>query len=207
MTLPKAIFNLPVKSHELIKLAYDSYLANSRSAHAKTKKRGEVRGGGIAFGPTGQENFHKTISRSAKLQAVREALSLANHAKKITTIPDFTAKTAKTAKTKAAYQALKLDSDHYYLLVVPEKTPEILRATNNIPNLKVVRPTYLTVFDIMNADQIIISEKSLPAIEAWLLGSNNHFSKSEFTSDLKNKLNKGPEGKNVFSLRSAGERT
>ena len=40
------IFNLEVTNHELVKLAYDAYLANSRSSHAKTLKRGEVRGGG-----------------------------------------------------------------------------------------------------------------------------------------------------------------
>ena len=32
----------------------------------------------------------------------------------------------------------------------------------------------------------------------------NHFVKSEFTSVLQNKLKKGPEGKNVFSLRTGG---
>lgn len=43
--LNPSIFNLEVTNHELIKLAYDAYLANSRSSHAKTLKRGEVRGG------------------------------------------------------------------------------------------------------------------------------------------------------------------
>ena len=46
ITLPKDIFNVEVKNHELLKLAYDAFLANSRLAHAKTKKRGEVSGGG-----------------------------------------------------------------------------------------------------------------------------------------------------------------
>ena len=45
-TLNKDIFGLKVENHELVKLAYDTYLANSRSSHAKTLKRGEVRGGG-----------------------------------------------------------------------------------------------------------------------------------------------------------------
>ena len=45
-TLPKEVFNVDVNNHELLKLAYDSFLANSRSAHANTKKRGEVSGGG-----------------------------------------------------------------------------------------------------------------------------------------------------------------
>ncbi len=53
-------------------------------------------------------------------------------------------------------------------MVVPEKTDNILRATRNIANLHVVRPTYLTVFDILNADKVVITEKSLPLIEEWL---------------------------------------
>ena len=46
LTLPKAIFEVNVTNHELLKLAYDSYLANTRGANATTKQRGEVRGGG-----------------------------------------------------------------------------------------------------------------------------------------------------------------
>ena len=42
--LNKDIFGLKVENHELIKTAYDAYLANSRSSHAKTLTRAEVRG-------------------------------------------------------------------------------------------------------------------------------------------------------------------
>ena len=45
-TLPKEIFNVEVTNHELLKVAYNAYSANARSAAAKTKTRGEVRGGG-----------------------------------------------------------------------------------------------------------------------------------------------------------------
>ena len=44
--LPKDIFAVEVPNHELLKLAYDSYLANARLANATTKQRGEVSGGG-----------------------------------------------------------------------------------------------------------------------------------------------------------------
>ena len=107
--LNKDIFGLSVDNHELVKLAYDAYLANSRSSHAKTLKRGEVRGGGkkpwkqkgtgrarfgstrnpiwrhggVAFGRTGNENFTKKLSRSSKLLAVRQALSMKNAEKAI----------------------------------------------------------------------------------------------------------------------------
>lgn len=189
--LNPSIFDLTVDNHELVKLAYDAYLANSRSSHAKTLKRGEVRGGGkkpwrqkgtgrarfgstrnpiwrhggVAFGRTGEENFSKKLSRSAKQQAVRQALSLANQAKIIAVLPEFK---VESAKTRDAVKALSIKPEFNYLVVVPEKTTEILRATNNIPNLKVVRPTYLNVFDILNSDQIIIIEQALPMIEDWL---------------------------------------
>ena len=194
--LNKDIFGLSVDNHELVKLAYDAYLANSRSSHAKTLKRGEVRGGGkkpwkqkgtgrarfgstrnpiwrhggVAFGRTGEENFTKKISKSAKLQAVRQALSMANADKLVSTIADFA---PKDGKTKNALKDLNIEAGKNYLVVVPEKTTEILRATNNIANLKVVRPTYLNVFDILNADQIIIVEKAMPEIENWLIGKEN----------------------------------
>ena len=190
--LNKDVFGLSVDNHELVKLAYDVYLANSRSSHAKTLKRGEVRGGGkkpwkqkgtgrarfgstrnpiwrhggVAFGRTGEENFTKKISKSAKLQAVRQALSMQNKDKNIVTIADFT---AKSGKTKDAVKELSIENGNY-LVVVAEKTPEIIRATNNIANVKVVRPTYLNVFDILNADKVVITEKSLPVINDWLLG-------------------------------------
>ena len=194
--LNKDVFGLSVDNHELVKLAYDAYLANSRSSHAKTLKRGEVRGGGkkpwkqkgtgrarfgstrnpiwrhggVAFGRTGEENFTKKISKSSKLLAVRQALSMQNTDKAVITIAKFD---AKSGKTKDAVKELKLEAGKNYLLVVPEKTDEILRATNNIANLKVVRPTYLNVFDILNADQIVIVEAALEQIENWLIGKEN----------------------------------
>ena len=194
--LNEDIFGLSVENHELVKTAYDAYLANSRSSHAKTLKRGEVRGGGkkpwkqkgtgrarfgstrnplwrhggVAFGRTGNENFTKKISKNAILQAVRQALSMANADKLVSVIANFA---PKDGKTKNAIKDLNIVADKNYLVVVTEKTPEIIRATNNIANVKIVRPTYLNVFDILNADQIIITEESMPLIEGWLLGKEN----------------------------------
>ena len=194
--LNKDVFGLSVDNHELVKLAYDAYLANSRSPHAKTLKRGEVRGGGkkpwkqkgtgrarfgstrnpiwrhggVAFGRTGEENFTKKISKSAKLQAVRQALSMQNKDKNIVVIDTFACPQGKVKETIAMFEKNKLDAKQNILLVVSEKDELVLRATNNVANLKVVRPTYLNVFDILNADKVVITEKSLPVIENWLLG-------------------------------------
>jgi large subunit ribosomal protein L4 len=191
-TLNKDVFELNVENHELLKTAYDAYLANSRSSHAKTLKRGEVRGGGkkpwkqkgtgrarfgstrnpiwrhggVAFGRTGEENFTKKLSKNAKKTAVRQALSLKNADKAV--IVESIATTGKTKEVAKKLNDLKL-ADKAVLMVVSEKAPEVLRATNNIPNLKLVRATYLNVFDVLNADAIIFSETALKATENWLL--------------------------------------
>ena len=193
--LNSAVFGLKVENHELLKTAYDAYLANSRSSHAKTLKRGEVRGGGkkpwrqkgtgrarfgstrnpiwrhggVAFGRTGEENFTKNLSKQAKRQAVCQALSLKNKEKAVVVLDSKAKLTGKTKDAVKILKDLKL-TDKNVLAVAAEKTPEVLRSTNNIANLKLVRSTYLNVFDILNADAIVFSEAGLKATESWLTG-------------------------------------
>ncbi|MBQ1387719.1 50S ribosomal protein L4 [Candidatus Saccharibacteria bacterium] len=194
-TLNKDIFGLDVENHELVKLAYDAYLANSRSSHAKTLKRGEVRGGGkkpwrqkgtgrarfgstrnpiwrhggVAFGRTGEENFTKKLAKNSKRLAVRQALSMKNADKAVFVLDKEVKLTGKTKDAVKVLKDMKLDGKNV-LAVAAEKTPEVLRSTNNLPNVKLVRATYLNVFDIMNADAIVFSEAALKATENWLLG-------------------------------------
>ncbi|MDO4889578.1 MAG: 50S ribosomal protein L4 [Candidatus Saccharibacteria bacterium] len=194
-TLNKQVFALDVENHELIKLAYDSYLANSRSSHAKTLKRGEVSGGGkkpwkqkgtgrarfgstrnpiwrhggIAGGRTGNENFEKKLSRESKKLAVRQALSLKNAEKAVIVLDGTKKLTGKTKDAVKILKDLKLDGKNV-LAVCKEKTPEILRSTNNLENVKLVRATYLNVFDIMNADAIVFGDAAIKEATDWLLG-------------------------------------
>jgi len=189
--LPKEIFAVEVKNHELLKLAYDAYLANSRTASATTKQRGEVsgggikpwkqkgtgrarfgssrnpiwRGGGIVFGPRGNENYKIKITTLAKRVAIKQALTLANQSKLVHVL-DFKT-TGKTA------EAIKFLSDNKLerrvLIVVDEKTPEILRATSNVRDILLVSTKYLSVYHILNADAVVISTKSLPILKDWLI--------------------------------------
>lgn len=191
VTLPKEIFNVEVTNHELLKLAYDAYLANNRQASATTLTRGLVSGGGkkpwrqkgtgrarfgstrnpiwrtggVVFGPTGNENYTKHITTKSKRVAIRQALSLANGAKKVV-VKDVktTGKTAEVAKFLADNKL-----DRKVLLVVDEKTPEIIRATANIQNVLLVGAKYLNVYHILNADHVVLSTKSVPIIKNWLL--------------------------------------
>ncbi len=197
-TLNKDIFGLSVENHELIKLAYDAYLANSRSSHAKTLKRGEVRGGGkkpwkqkgtgrarfgstrnpiwrhggVAFGRTGEENFTKKISRESKKVAIRQALSIKNKEKAIILAENELKQTGKTKDAVNYIKELGLEGKNI-LAVTHEKTPELMKMTSNLSNLKLVRATYLNVFDIMNADAIVFSTDAVKDLETWLIGKEN----------------------------------
>src|ERR1700722_6944828 len=107
--LDKTVFGVAPTNHELLKAAYVTYLANGPEKRGVVKTRGLVRGGGrkpwkqkgtgrarfgssrvpiwrgggINFGPTGQENYSKSMNIKAKRLAIRQALSLAADAGKL----------------------------------------------------------------------------------------------------------------------------
>jgi large subunit ribosomal protein L4 len=191
LELSEKIFG--VKSNpELLHQAVVTQMANERQVLADTKDRSEVRGGGkkpwkqkgtgrarfgssrnpiwrgggIVFGPRGNENYTKRLSTTSKRVAIRQALSLANKAKKIVVL-DFktTGKTQEAAKFLADNKL-----NRRVLMVVDAKTPEMLRATNNIQNVLLVSAKYLNVYHILNADKIVLSTKSVDIIKDWLVG-------------------------------------
>jgi large subunit ribosomal protein L4 len=187
--LDKAVFGVET-NHELLKSAYVAYLANGRQNLAVTKTRGLVRGGGkkpwrqkgtgrarfgssrnpiwrgggIAFGPTGHENYSRRLNAKARRQAVRQALSL--QADRVIVIEDIVSKTGKTAEL--AKLLAKIDAERGVLLVVEHKMPELLRAARNLPTVSVVSANYLNVYDVLNADCIVFSQAALKAATAWL---------------------------------------
>jgi len=191
--LPEQVFAVEVPNHELLKLAYDSYLANSRSAKAKTKTRGEVSGGGkkpwrqkgtgrarfgssrnpiwrtggIVFGPRGVENYTKNVNKSAKRVALRQALTLASKADKVAVVDELSFK-GKTRDAVDFLKAQKAETARRVLLVVDEKTPEILRATSNLSQIHLIRGNYLSVYHILNADKILVTKSALKTITEWL---------------------------------------
>jgi large subunit ribosomal protein L4 len=180
--LDKNVFGIEVKSHDLLKQAYLTYLANGRENFAVAKKRGEVRGGGakpwrqkgtgrarfgssrnpiwrgggVAFGPTGNENYSYKISTKAKRTALRQALSLASNENRIKVIETFACPDGKIKPTVNLLS--KIEATGNILLVVSVKDDLTNRATNNLGNVKVVQAKNLHVYDILNADTVVISQ-------------------------------------------------
>ena len=190
--LDATVFAVMPENHELLKLAYTAYLANGRENLAVVKTRGLVRGGGkkpwkqkgtgrarfgssrnpiwrgggIVFGPTGLENYTKKLNTSAKRLAIRQALSLAANEGRIKVVESFENKDAKVKATVDFFN--KIDASGSILLVVDNKDAAVERATNNLTNVKAVSANYLNVFDTMNADVIVITQKSLDVVNEWL---------------------------------------
>jgi large subunit ribosomal protein L4 len=193
--LDKTVFGVVPENHELLKAAYERYLSNGRMNLAVTKTRGKVhgggrkpwkqkgtgrarfgssrnpiwRGGGIVFGPTGNENYRKSMNTKARRIALIQALSLSAKADKIAVIDDVQ---SKTAKTKDIAKLLsKVSTKNRILLVVTKKSDELIRSTGNIPSLYVVNAAFLSVYDVLNADTVILTKASLDQITSRLAGN------------------------------------
>ena len=193
--LSKEVFGVIPTNHALLQEAYVAYLANGRDNLAVAKTRGDVSGGGkkpwkqkgtgrarfgstrnpiwtgggVAFGPTGEENYTKQLNIKAKRLAIRQALSLAADCGKIIVIEDVMSKSGKTAELAALLA--KIGATKRVVLAVEHKTPELVRATRNLENVKLVQATYLNVFDVMNADNLVLTNAALTAVTNWLGGA------------------------------------
>jgi large subunit ribosomal protein L4 len=191
-TLNKKVFGVEVKSHDLLKQAYLAYLANGRVNLAKTKKRGQVRGGGakpwrqkgtgrarfgssrnpiwtgggVAFGPTGNENYSIKLNLAAKRLAIRQALSLAAKEDRIKVVESFS---STEGKVKPVIGLLnKIDAKGRILFVVDDKSDTTDRSTRNLSNIKTIQAKYLNVYDVSNADCLVVTKPALEIINEWL---------------------------------------
>lgn len=195
-SLPSRVFGEKNFNHQLLKDAYLSYMANGRSNLALTKRRGEVRGGGrkpwrqkgtgrarvgssrnpvwrgggVAFGPTGDENYSRKLNLKAKRAALRQALSLAALEDRIKVIDTFACPDGKVGPTIELLR--KLNVGKSTLIVVSAKDQLVERATRNIANVNATQANFLNVYDILNADTLVISKKSIDILSGWLGGKN-----------------------------------
>jgi large subunit ribosomal protein L4 len=195
VVLDKKIFGLTVTNHELLKQAYIAYMGNGRPNLAKTKLRGDVsgggrkpwkqkgtgrarfgssrnpiwRGGGVVFGPTGEENYSNKLSTKSKRQAIRQALSLKSNDIKVIESLTFA-----DGKVQPIVKLLdKLQATRKIMIIIDNKDQLADRATRNIPSVKLIQATYVNVYDVLNSDTIIFTKKGLELTQNWLNPDTN----------------------------------
>ena len=54
------------------------------------------------------------------------------------------------------------------MIVVQSPTDELKQATNNLEGVKLMRFTQINVFDILNADNLVITKEALSSVDKWL---------------------------------------
>jgi large subunit ribosomal protein L4 len=192
LDLPKEIFGLKECNHDLIKQVYLAYLGNSRTNLASTKTRGMVsgggkkpwrqkgtgrarvgssrnpiwRGGGIVFGPTGNENYTKKVNTKAYRQALKQVLSNKATNQQIILSEEISLKEPKTAEARKLIN--QLGASKRTLIITDKQNDKLLMSTANLKNVKLLTASYLNVFDLLNADSIILTKPALKLIVANL---------------------------------------
>ena len=175
---------------DLIHRAVVRQLANKRQGTASTLTRSEVRGGGrkpykqkgtgrarqgsirtplrpgggIIFGPK-PRSYDLNMNRKERRLALRTALM--SRVSDIKTVEDF-GSTIKSPKTKEIIDGLTrlgIDKTNKILIILDSPSEVIRKSIQNISNVKLMPADQLNVFDILNANQILIGNSAIQKIE------------------------------------------
>ncbi len=192
--LPDDIFGVEPNDH-VIYLAVKQHMAAKRSGTHKAKERGEIkgsmkkikkqkgtgtaragtmknplyRGGGRVFGPR-PRNYDFKLNKKVRALAKKSVLStkLANEGLKV--VEDFDFDAPKTKNYLEVVNGFGLNGKKS-LLILPEMSQNVYLSSRNLPKVKVADVASVNVYDILNADTVIVSEKSVDAIKEQF--SNN----------------------------------
>jgi len=167
-------------------------LANRRSGTAATKTRGLIAGGGrkpwrqkgtgraragstrsplwrhggTIFGPQPRDYSYQ-IPKKAWRRALCLALSERAREGKLLVVQSLALAEPKTRLAKAALQRLGV---RHALVVLGEGDEQFLRAARNLAQHKVLRAVGLNVYDVLNYDELVMTEATARAIEKRLAG-------------------------------------
>ncbi len=169
-------------------LVVRSYLAAQRQGTQSAKTRGEVRGGGrkiyrqkgtgnarhhgnrapqfrhggVVFAPKPRD-YVIAVPKKVRRLAFKSALTSRLNDGDIIVVDEL--KLAE-AKTKLMAKVLKnLKADKKTLVVLPEREENVVRATANLAEAKTTYVNTLNVYDILNADKVVLTKAAVQSVE------------------------------------------
>lgn len=191
--LPAVIFEAPINI-DLMHQAFVRQMANARLGTHDTKTRSEVSGGGrkpwrqkgtgrARQGSTRAPHWkgggrvhtphpHKytlEMPRQMRRAALRSALTQKANESGIVIVEELAISEPKTRLMAAALT--RLVSDASALVLIPEKSETyegVIRATNNLPDAKILMASYLNIRDLMVFDKVVLPLSALDVIAANL---------------------------------------
>lgn len=191
VALNDAIFGIEPNDHVLY-LDVKQFLANQRQGTAKAKERSEVSGstrklgrqkggggarrgdinspvlvgGGRVFGPKPRDYRFK-LNKKVKVLARKSALSYKMQENAIIVVEDFTFEAPKTKEFVNITKNLKVEGKKT-LLVLPEVNKNVYLSARNLKSAEVMTANTINAYKVLNADVLVISEKSLETIDQIL---------------------------------------
>ena len=123
------------------------------------------RGGGIVFGPTPRNYSFKTNRKERRL-ALITALSEKNAEKKLVVVDSLVLESKQTKDAVKLLESLKLTGK--VLFVSAGDAENLYLATRNLGNVAVVMADELNVYDIVNADMLVMDLDSVNYVEEAL---------------------------------------
>ena len=188
VTLNESIFGIEPNDH-VIYLDVKQYLANQRQGTAKSKERSEHRGstrklgrqkggggarrgdinspvlvgGGRVFGPKPRDYGFK-LNKKVKALARKSALSYKAQENAIVVVEDFNMESPKTKDFVNIAKNLKVERLKT-LLLLPEVNKNVSLSARNLQKAEVMIASTLNTYKVLNADVLVVTEKSLKTID------------------------------------------
>jgi large subunit ribosomal protein L4 len=185
--LPESVFGQE-PNMAVMHQAYLRQLANARQGTAKTKRRGEVAGGGAkpyrqkgtgrarhgsnrepsmvgggtVFGPQ-PRSYAQRMPRKMRRLALRSALSAKAGERKVSVLEGFDLDQPRTKVMEDLLRAAGIEQTG--LLVLPAPNEVVARSAGNLPWAKVILAHNLNLYDIFTHDQLVIAKDALGQIE------------------------------------------
>ena len=124
----------------------------------------QFRGGGIIFGPVTRSHDY-SLNKKVRRVALRIALSLKYSNNQLVILDSLNADIKKTSEVCKYINNFKFSS----FLIVGDYADGLLRATNNLHHVDLIKPIGLNVFDILNHECVMLTSDSLKYLEDRLL--------------------------------------
>lgn len=135
------------------------------NARQGTIRAPHYRGGGVVFGPTPRSYSFK-MNRKERRLALKTALADKFEANKLVVISSLELESIKTKDAVSLMKELKLEGK--VLFVSSHDAEKLYLATRNIGNVAVIMADELNVYDIVNADTLVVDEDTMNYIEEAL---------------------------------------
>lgn len=187
--LNPAVFDVPMNA-SLVHHVITSQLAARRQGTAKTKTKGEIRGGGKkpyrqkgtgnarrgssrsplvvgggrTFGPQPRSYIKRTNKKMIQ-GAIRCALTDRVKENRVLVVDAWN---LKSHKTKELFEIVRKKFELEKVLIVDEPNQNLERSGRNIPHLKILRTDGLNTYDIVKYGWLVLSRQAVESIEKRL---------------------------------------